>query len=296
MRVVLFLMLLLGWAGGAWAGCVGDVVELRIISDNQSELSVYPVPGRSTNRKAYAEATKGEQYGIAVRNRLDRRVGIVVAVDGRNIITGKQSRLESGEQMYILEPYAEAEFKGWRTGEDRINRFYFTTAADSYAAAFGDQSAMGVIAMAVYPEVKPYDPPVHIYEGASNSPVSEMPKSGMRAKAAKSSMAPKPAPAPSPAPMPAPSSSAGSSASMQELNSDAADKSAGTGYGREEYSPLRYVSFEPESVALEKVYLKYEWRETLCRKGIVACGGHRSQPDNRFWNEDGFAAPPPGRN
>ena len=50
--------------------------------------------------------------------------------------------------MYILEPYGQGEFKGWRTNLDSINRFYFTDVADSYAAAFHDESAMGVIGVA----------------------------------------------------------------------------------------------------------------------------------------------------
>jgi len=35
-----------------------------------------------------------------------------------------------------------------RSAQDKINRFYFTDVPDSYAAAFGDESAMGVIAVA----------------------------------------------------------------------------------------------------------------------------------------------------
>ncbi len=54
-----------------------------------------------------------------------RRVGVVVAVDGRNIISGKQSWLRNDERMYILEPYGVGEFKGWRTSLDSINRRYF---------------------------------------------------------------------------------------------------------------------------------------------------------------------------
>lgn len=39
-------------------------------------------------------------------------------------------------------------------------------------------------------------------------------------------------------------------------------------------------------------FIKYEWRQTLCRKRIVDCGEH-----NRFWDEStpGFAPPPPRR-
>ncbi|HEY6872482.1 MAG TPA: hypothetical protein VI298_07155 [Geobacteraceae bacterium] len=256
MRTMVLLLCVLV-ASAAWGGGADDAVEVRIRSDNGREIPFYQVSARMPNRKFYAEATRGDQYGIVVRNRLNRRVGIVIAVDGRNIITGKKSWLGNDERMYILEPYGEGEFTGWRTGDDRVNRFYFTTADDSYAAAFNDGSAMGVIAVAVYPEQR-YEPPVEMYRGSSWSP------------------------------LPAPSA---------QKKAMAADKSesAGTGYGREEYSPVRVVAFEPERVAREKIYIKYEWRETLCRKGIIACGRPLPPPGNRMWDEDGYAAPPPGR-
>jgi hypothetical protein len=42
-----------------------------------------------------------------------------------------------------------------------------------------------------------------------------------------------------------------------------ASQSAGTGYGRKEYSPSRQVSFDPEKRAVETVLIKYEWRDHL---------------------------------
>lgn len=263
MRTMVLLMVALmavaGAAVGARAGSLGDAVEVRIISDNGSELPIYPVSQGPQIRKAYAEATRGDQYSIVVRNRLNRRVGIVVAVDGRNIISGRKSWLGNDERMYVLGPYAEGTFKGWRTGDDRINRFYFTTAADSYAAAFNDESAMGVIAVAVYPEVQHYEPLLHGYRGGSMSR------------------------------MPAPSTQKKAMASERD------SESAGTGYGREEYSPVRIVTFEPQDAAVERVFVKYEWRETLRRKGIVAKGCHVPWQGNRMWDNDGYAPPPPGR-
>ncbi len=257
MRIRAFFLVFLGMAAAAWGGSVGDAVEMRIRTDSGGELPLHPVAGGETNRKAYAEARKGESYSVVVRNRLNRRVGIVVAVDGRNIISGKKSWLGSGERMYILEPHGTGEFKGWRTGGDRVNRFYFTSAADSYAAAFNDESAMGVIALAVYPEVRQFSA-LEETSGSSSRP---------------------PAAAPS--------------RQAKTLAADRGD-SAGTGFGREEYSPVEVVAFEPEGAALEKIYVKYEWRETLCRKGIVACG-RPPVPRNRMWDEDGYASPPPGR-
>lgn len=257
MKTMVLVLVFMGFAAGAWGGSIGDTVEVRIRTDNGGELSLHPVAASEANRKAYAEARKGESYSIVVRNRLNRRVGIVVAVDGRNIITGKKSWLGNNERMYILEPYGAGEFKGWRTGDDRVNRFCFTSAADSYAAAFNDESAMGVIAVAVYPEVRR----CYSLEESSGS----------------SSVAPASAP----------------SRQGKTLAADKGD-SAGTGFGREEYSPVRTVAFEAESAALEKIYVKYEWREALCRKGIIACN-RPLPPRNRMWDDDGYAPVPPGR-
>lgn len=249
MRTIIFVLFCMGISVGAGAGDIGDSVEVQVRSDNRGVMTLYPLAGRGPDRKAYVEAVKGENYGIIVRNRLNRRVGVVIAVDGRNIISGKKSWLRNSERMYILDPYEVGEFNGWRTGLDSINRFYFTDAADSYAAAFRDESAMGVIAVAVYPEVRRYEAP------------QEMSREKGAAKGAPSARA--------------------------------QSESAGTGFGREEYSPARTVAFEPEAVAAEKIYLKYEWRSTLCRKGIVDCG--RAWPHrNRMWDDDGFAPHPPG--
>jgi len=248
------MALLVGMTGMAGAGSIGRSVEVLIRTDSGRTLPLYPVAAKHPARKAYAEAVKGENYRIVVRNRLNRRIGVVIAVDGRNIISGRKSWLRNSERMYILEPYESNEYTGWRTASDRINRFYFTSAADSYAASFGDRSAMGVIAVAVYPEIRRYDPPCY---GSSQ----EM----TRDKATRS---------------------AAPSARME-------GKSAGTGYGREEYSPSRLVAFEPESRPVEKIFLKYEWRSTLCRKGIIRCC-RKPEPHNRLWDDEGFAPPPGG--
>jgi hypothetical protein len=244
----------------AQAYVVGDAVQVSIVSDSGRTLPLYPASSRHSVHKAYAEAVKGEHYRIVVRNNLGRRVGVVVAVDGRNIISGTKSWLKSSERMYILEPYESNEYSGWRTGQDQVNRFYFTSTADSYAAAFRDESAMGVIAVAVYPEVQRYEPPAMLQE---SSPAAPSPSRSLERK------------------------SAGAGARAES-------DSAGTGYGRPEYSPSRQVEFEAESAALETVYLKYEWRSTLCRLGIVSCE-KPSRRGNRLWDNGGYAPPPPGR-
>jgi hypothetical protein len=162
--------------------------------------------------------------------------------------------------MYILEPYAVNEYSGWRTGQERVNRFYFTDVPDSYAAAFGDQSAVGVIALAVYPEVQRCKRPADLSTAAPG-------------KARESGAMKKDAPA----------------------ARGEASQSAGTGYGREEYSPSRQVSFDPEARAAESILIKYEWRATLCRMNVIHCGTTYGHTPNRLWDDHGFAPPPPIR-
>ena len=248
-------------AGSAFGAMIGDCVQVEIRDQDGRSLPLYSTIASYPKKKAYTEAVKGSEYTIRVRNLLPRRVGLVVAVDGRNIITGKKSWLENKERMYILGPYESCEYRGWRTGSDRVNRFYFTDFADSYAAAFGDRSAMGVIAVGVYPEVEQVEPPV--------------PPSGLSRDQSSSAVPPAPK-------------------SEKAGPADRAMESAGTGYGREEYSPSRVVAFEPERKAIETILIKYEWRTTLCRMGIVSCAPPRTPP-NRLWEEGDFTPPPPRR-
>jgi hypothetical protein len=253
--LVVLCVLLLGLSGSTWAGVAGSAVEVQLRSDGGRILPLYSVAARPQTRKVYAEAVKGDHYSIVVRNLLNRRVGLVIAVDGRNIVSGKKSWLRNDERMYILEPYEQGEFKGWRTSLESVNRFYFTEAADSYAAAFHDESAMGVIAVAVYPEVPRRQESSDLSLGQSRS-----------------------------APRDAPSAKS-------------EGEQAGTGFGRQEHSRARLVAFDPEATAAETVYIKYEWRTTLCRQGVIAHAacGTVAPPRNRLWNDEGFAPPPPRR-
>src|SRR5204862_949113 len=89
-------------------------------------------------------------------------------------------------------------------------------------------------------------------------------------------------------------SAGGSSASApSSARSDsAAEKSAGTGYGERRTDRAVQVDFVARSDADSRHFIKYEWRETLCRRHLIECG-----ENNRFWDEStlGFAPPPPGR-
>jgi len=126
--------------------------------------------------------------------------------------------------------------------------------ADSYSVrTFEDYTAMGVIAVAVYREK---GRPKPLYQGRRLQPSAAAPSAD---------------------------SSVGGKSAME--------KSAGTGFGDEQYSPVVKVAFEPAGVPLQKTLVKYEWREVLCEKGILNC---RHETRNRLWDRDGYAPYPPG--
>ena len=233
-------------------------IQIEIIADDGT---VYPVYGLTENnvtagnvKRAYLEAINGRNYKIRVRNLSPGRIGLVVAVDGRNIISGQKSHLNSTERMYILEPYGQAVFDGWRTNQNQVHRFFFTAAENSYAEAFGDKSAMGVIALAVFNERPKKTERKSLRSRLNNDAGDAKKSSAMEAED-----------------------------SVADLESRSAPQ-AGTGFGEQTYSPVTLVQFRSNSSPVEKYFYKYEWREALCKKRIVDCG----QPDNRFWPDDHY--------
>ena len=214
----------------------GSSVDVEVVPDRGNAYTLIPFRefGAYNTRtfKKYLEARNSETYSILIRNHLPERIGVVIAVDGRNIITGEKSMLGSNEMMYIIGPYGQARLEGWRTSDDMVNRFYFTSSADSYSVkTFGDTSAMGVIAVAVFREK---ERPAVLFEQRSSGHAA------------------------------APSAPRSESKQAQK-------DEAGTGFGNEHYSPVTKVDFEPERYPFEKTLIRYAWREELCRKRILHC-------------------------
>jgi hypothetical protein len=235
-------------------------VSIEIVSERGSNFLTIPhkdfTKGGTHVIKKYLEAKLGENYGILIHNRTPERIGLVIAVDGRNIISGKKSDLRNGEDMYIVNGYAYGKYDGWRTASDKVHKFYFTNTADSYAMrTFSDSTAMGVIAVAIYRD-REKSRLLHEQKKLDHAPAAPSAETSARGKAGA-----------------------------------ARDESAGTGFGDEQYSPVIRVAFEPELTPIQKTLVKYEWREVLCRKGILNC---RQEPRNRLWDEDEYALYPPG--
>ena len=66
----------------------------------------FPVNARDGALRSYLQAEKGARYEVRVRNVTGERLGLVIAVDGRNIINGKKSDLARTEPMYVLDAWS----------------------------------------------------------------------------------------------------------------------------------------------------------------------------------------------
>jgi hypothetical protein len=230
-------------------------VSIEIVDANGQVFREFPVNARDATLRSYLQAQKGARYSVRVRNTTGVRLGLVIAVDGRNIINGRKSDLARTEPMYVLDAWTTQDYAGWRANLDAINEFYFTDWSDSYAEAFGDRSARGVIAVAVYREESPPIYPVHEEDGRNRSDAPGAAAPSARADAT-------------------------------------AQESAGTGYGDRRIDHVVEVEFVARADAASRHFIKYEWRDVLCRKRVIECG-----ENNRFWDEStlGFAPPPPRR-
>jgi hypothetical protein len=267
LSVVLFMAAVPGYAHG------GGQVEIEVVSEHGEGLRTIPhtsyEAGGTQVIKKYVEAAKGRNYSIVIRNNAAGRIGVVVAVDGRNIISGRKSYLRMDEEMYVISPYGYIKLDGWRTDEKTVHRFYFTEQADAYSKkTFNDSSAMGVIAVAAFNEKERFG---YLYEGSLRK-----------------------APAPgSPGLSPGKDTAAGASeqGARKPRQAQSAERGAGTGFGDGQYSPTVRVAFEPEQIAFTRTLIKYEWYATLCRKGVLRCV---TPERNRLWDEGRYAPFPPG--
>ena len=124
--------------------------ELSVLVET-SNGKVSKIPEYGLHGRTYVEGRKGQKYRLQFKNNTSKRVLIIPSVDGKAVVDG--SRATDNSRGYIIEAYASAEIKGWRTSLEDINRFTFEPKEQSYSAKAGDGVAnCGVIGLIVYEE------------------------------------------------------------------------------------------------------------------------------------------------
>lgn len=139
-RILLAALSLL--AGQAHARA--ELADLSIFDRTEGRrLQVHWHEGR-----AYVVGKPGNEYRIAVRNRLGEDLLAVVSVDGVNVVTGQTADPSQGG--YVISPQGRLDIQGWRRSLHQTAAFYFTSLADSYAARTGRPDNVGVVGLALF--------------------------------------------------------------------------------------------------------------------------------------------------
>lgn len=257
----------------------GNLVDVQIQVDGTT-APLYFSP-RWADQRRYFEAFAGRNYSLVVHNRSGRRVGVLIAVDGLNVVDGERTRLSSREAMYVLDPYERAEIRGWRTSLDHVRRFVFVDEARSYAErtgqANGDMGWIRVLSFAEHVEFRDWQGgEMRRQESEGDADASPPPATEERAH--------KPA---------SPSLGQDGAAPSKQALRDA-PAAPGTGWGDRRYDPVRSTRFIPDGPAVDHLVLRYEYGSGLLALGIEPRRG-RSRERVRDRDRDGefgFAQPP----
>ena len=88
-------------------------------------------------------------YTLVVRNRSHSALEIVASVDGLDVMDGKAASFS--KRGYIVNPGTSLEIEGFRTSENSVAAFKFSSVSNSYAnIRTGDTRNVGVIGLAVF--------------------------------------------------------------------------------------------------------------------------------------------------
>jgi hypothetical protein len=150
------------------------------------------------------------------------------------------------------------DIRGWRKSLANTAAFYFTALGDSYAARTGRPDNVGVIGVALFR--RQYVEPPRTYNYSTPAPYAQRDEKRSDAPAAPAAES---------------SDSAAGARSKSEyaapgLLARRPSAPLGTGHGREENSPARYVSFQRASdYPAETVTIYYDSYRNLVARGIL---------------------------
>jgi hypothetical protein len=248
---------------------VGIAVEV-----SGRETPLHPAPDGSG--RFYLEAREGASYLVRLSNRTGERLGVVLTVDGLNVISGARDRGQG--RMYVLDPWRQATVRGWRTSLREVRRFTFVDEEVSYATRSGQaNSRMGWIEVRVYRERPRW---TRTWERDDAARRAGEPREGSsRAESA------------------APPTSADAESEGRPLGKNQArarqPSYPGTGWGSRARDRAVVVEFEPEATPAEQTILRYEYRRALVELGVLPSPHARhDRLRERDRGEPGFAPPP----
>jgi hypothetical protein len=259
----------------------GNIADVQIQVDGES-APLYFRPGVPADRH-YFQAFKGRNYSVVIRNTTGQRVGVLIAVDGLNVVDGSKTRNRHDEPMYVLDPWETATIRGWRTSLDEVRRFVFVDEERSYAERTGQANGdMGWIRVTTF-----RDRDAQWGWGNWGRTRAGYRDSGPSGPTADRQELSPPPSAASPAPQKEGAQSYRGDA--KSYDGPAAESNPGTGWGERRRDHVNEVEFRAVREAADQIVLRYEYSNGLRALGIYP---RTSRTWDRERGELGFAQPP----
>jgi len=241
----------------------------------------------------YIEGKKGSQFSLRMKNNSSSKALFIPTVDGLSIISGKEGSFKS--QGYIVNAYDSVTIDGWRTSDEKVSQFYFSTPEKSYATKVNKGGNLGVIGCAVYKEkerIEVTQKVIHeyIFPAADPKPY-QFPNSGPWYSYTCSNLASDLNNPPSIMSCASALSASGTSQSNKFSREVKSSQALGTGFGEDKYSPITKVDFERADKIAEVFTIYYNTREKLEELGVEFKKPVYVAP-SAFPNEDGYCERP----
>lgn len=269
----------------------GSLIDVQVLVEGRS-APLYVAPAQLDRR--YFEAFRGRRYALRIQNRTGERIGVLIAVDGLNVVNGERTRLHNDEPMYVLGPWESATIRGWRTSLSHVREFVFVDETRSYAnrtdQSNGDMGWIRILAFREQPDFTVYrwddrgrsrlDSDARDRSAGRTDATRPEVEGGSRSQAAQEPLA-KAAPPSSEEPR--------SLDSARQKTQSLDDAFPGTGWGNRRRDRVRRVEFDPVRVASDHVVLRYEYASGLVALGIFP---NRDRLHDRDHGDLTFARPP----
>lgn len=223
----------------------------------------------------------GERYAIRIENDSNERVEVVVAVDGRDVVSGKLADA-TRQRGYVVQPFGSVVIDGFRRSHDHVAAFRFTDVEDSFSGRMGSGHQAGNITVAVF------------REQASTRPMKQIARGGASTESKRSADA---------GATPAPKSAAPSTSRAAPMRDHRRGEKLGTQFGETMVSRVVEVPFvrRAHKTPDQRLAVQYDSAERLVARGVPIdfAIARPIQVDDRSWpsaQTDGrFTAPPPRR-
>jgi hypothetical protein len=231
-----------------------------------------PVDEYAARGKSYVEALRNREYSVRLCNRTGERIAVALSVDGLNSIDARTTTARDARK-WVLSPYETITLDGWQVSSETARRFFFTTEEKSYGSWLGETQNLGIVAAAVFREKQP---PISLYQAP------KLQRDEGRSRGKESSHQPAAA---------EPTERADGSAMSGIPAPNKPDDLAATGIGRKTSHPVQEVVFDAEEAPATVLELRYEYRDSLVRLGVLPAFDPSGDPLSRRERARGFENP-----